>query len=203
MTVASSDPLTIDDIVDARAYERERSEFRARVIALKKLRRVAVGPVVTLVFENRETIRFQVQEMARAEKLYTDEAIEIELDTYNPLISRPGRLSASLFIELTSREEMERWLPKLVGVERSVQLVIGELDEAEPIRCDVDEFHQTHLSREEVTAAVHFVNFSLNPDQVARMERERVALVLDHPDYRERSTLSEGTKSALLEDLLG
>jgi uncharacterized protein DUF3501 len=203
VTVLSSGPLTIDDILDARAYERERDEFRDRVIALKKLRRVSVGPVVTLVFENRETIRFQVQEMARAEKLYTDEAIEMELDTYNPLISRPGRLSASLFIELTSRGEMERWLPKLVGVERSVHLVIGELDEAELIQCDVDEFHQTHLSREEVTAAVHFVYFSLNPAQVARMEHERVALVFDHPYYRERSTLSDDTKSALREDLVG
>ena len=78
--------LALDDIADARAYERERAQFRDRVNALKKKRRVAVGPFVTLVFENRDTIRFQIQEMARVEKLYSDEAILHELDTYNPLI---------------------------------------------------------------------------------------------------------------------
>jgi len=198
-----SNALTIDDIAEARAYERDREAFRARVIELKKVRRVSVGPVVTLVFENRDTVRFQVQEMARAEKLHTDEAIEIELATYNPLISRWGRLSASLFIELTSREEMERWLPKLAGVERSVQLIIGEPGDAETIRCDVDEAHAANLSREDATAAVHFVYFSLDPKQVARVEREPVALAVDHPHYGERSTLSKHTKAALLEDLLG
>src|SRR5690606_19012421 len=78
--------LTIDDISDLRAYERERDEFRRHVIALKKRRRVHVGPFVTLVFENRDTIRFQIQEMARVERLITDEAIEQELAIYNPLI---------------------------------------------------------------------------------------------------------------------
>ena len=88
--------LTLDDISDLRAYERERAEFRRHVIELKKRRRVHVGPIVTMVFENRDTIRFQIQEMARVERLITDEAIEHELDIYNPLIPEPGRLCASL-----------------------------------------------------------------------------------------------------------
>src|SRR6186997_651114 len=118
--------LTLDDIADLREYEREREHFRTRVIDLKKRRRVSVGPFVTLVFENRDTIRFQIQEMARAERMLTDDAIQTELDIYNPLIPEPGRLCASLFVELTTKAELEEWLPKLVGIERSVQLRIGD-----------------------------------------------------------------------------
>src|SRR3954463_2923435 len=118
--------LTTDDIVDLRAYERERESFRSQIIELKKRRRGPVGPIVTLVFENRETIRFQIQEMARAERMLRDEQIQGELDAYNPLIPEPGQLSATLFIELTSKAELMEWLPKLVGIERSVELVIGD-----------------------------------------------------------------------------
>src|SRR5688500_12513547 len=96
--------LTLDDIIDLRAYERERDAFRARIIDLRRRRRVPVGPIGTLLFENRDTIRFQVQEMARAERILSDEAIQHELDTYNALIPEPGQLSATLFIELTSKD---------------------------------------------------------------------------------------------------
>ena len=82
--------LTLLDIADLRAYEREREDFQARIIELKKRRRVQVGPVVTLVFESRDTVRFQVQEMARAERMLTDAQIQQELDVYNPLIPGPG-----------------------------------------------------------------------------------------------------------------
>ena len=107
------------------AYERERDEFRAQVIAAKKLRRVSVGPVVTLVFESRLTIRFQVQEMARAEKMVTDQQIQHELDVYNRLLPTRGELSATLFIELTTDEELRTWLPRLVGIEGAVEVRIG------------------------------------------------------------------------------
>src|SRR3954462_6871240 len=122
--------LTLDDIADLRAYEREREAFREHVIALKKRRRVGVGPYVTLVFENRDTIRFQIQEMARVEKLITDEAIQGELDAYNPLIPDAGQLCATVFLELTSDEELRRWLPQLVGIERSIALRVGSGDGA-------------------------------------------------------------------------
>ena len=94
--------LSLNDIADLREYERERADFRAHVIALKKRRRVHIGPVITLVFENRDTIRFQIQEMARVEKLITDEAIQGELDAYNTLIPEAGQLCATVFIELTA-----------------------------------------------------------------------------------------------------
>src|SRR5215207_6181907 len=119
--------LTLDDIADFRAYERERDEFRQKIIDLKRKRRVALGPFVTLLFENRDTIRFQIQEMARAERLFSDEQIETELAIYNPLVPGPGELAATLFIELTSKDQLMEWLPKLVGIERSIELVAGDL----------------------------------------------------------------------------
>ena len=146
-----SAPLTIDDIVDQRAYERERAEFRRHVIALKRLRRVGVGPFVTLVFENRDTIRFQVQEMARVEKIITDQGIQTELDTYNPLIPEPGQVSATLFIELTDKAQLEEWLPKLVGIETEVELRLGPSG-GQPVRCHGKrgpERREQHCSRSE------------------------------------------------------
>ncbi len=192
--------LTLDDIADLRAYEREREDFRARIIDLKRRRRVAVGPLITLVFENAETIRFQVQEMARAERMLSDDQIQTELDTYNALIPEPGRLSATLFVELTSRAELVEWLPKLVGVERSVELLIGDAD-AEVVRSEVDEEHAAALTREEVTASVHYVRFALTSAQVARFAREPVVLAVNHPNYAEGARLSDGTKATLLDDL--
>jgi hypothetical protein len=199
----SNAPLTLDDIADARAYERERAEFRERIIQLKKVRRVPVGPIVTFVFENRDTIRFQIQEMARAEKLYSDEAIQEELDTYNPLIPGPGELSATMFIELTSKDQLENWLPRLVGIERAPRLIIGEGGGAEIVPANVDLAHAAQLTREEVTASVHYVGFSLDPGQVARFRAEPVKLGIDHPEYKEETPLSEQTKKSLLTDLMG
>jgi hypothetical protein len=199
--------LSLDDIADARAYEREREAFRERIIAVKKLRRVGVGPVVSLVFENRDTIRFQVQEMARAERLLSDGAIQSELDTYNPLIPGVGELSASLYIELTSRTEMEHWLPRLVGIERSVVISIlpAGANGSGPIqvRCTVDADHAAHLTREKMTAAVHFVRFTLNPTQIDQFRTGTVSVEIDHPAYSERTTLSSQARDALLSDLLG
>jgi hypothetical protein len=199
----TSRKLTIDDIADLRAYERERSEFRDRVIALKKLRRVSIGPVVTVLFENRETMRFQIQEMARAEKILSDAAIQHEVDTYNALIPEPGQLSATLFLELTSKDELVEWLPKLVGIERSVELVLGEGPGSDVVRSIPEEGHDELLTRDDVTASVHYVRFELTPAQVDRFEREPVVLAVNHDHYLEGTPLGEDTKSSLLGDLRG
>ncbi len=116
--------LTLADVLDLRAYERVREDYRARIIARKRERRVALGPVMTLVFECVDTVRFQVQEMARAERIISDEAIQVELDIYNRLLPAPGELSATVFIELTSEEALREWLPRLVGIERRLGLSI-------------------------------------------------------------------------------
>jgi hypothetical protein len=190
--------LTLDDIADARAYERERAQFRDRVIALKKKRRVAVGPFVTLVFENRDTIRFQIQEMARVEKLYSDEAILHELDTYNPLIPDPGTLSATLFVELTSKDDLMEWLPKLVGIETALEL---RLADGIAVRNEVDEEHADRLTREDVTASVHYVRFRLTPEQVDAFSSGPVELAIVHPNYEHVTALSDDTRAELARDL--
>jgi len=196
--------LTIDDISDLRAYERERDEFRRRVIALKKRRRVHVGPVITLVFENRDTIRFQIQEMARVEKLISDEAIEGELRAYNPLIPEPGTLSATLFIELTNDAELRQWLPRLVGIEAAAQLRIGDGPDAVVVRCTPDPDHDKLLTRDEITAAVHYVAWHLTPGQVdAFAQAITVHLELDHPQYQHRTELDAAARAELLADLRG
>lgn len=195
--------LTLDDIVDLRAYERERDEFRARIIQLKKRRRVAVGPVVTLLFENAETIRFQIQEMARAEKIITDEGIETELRIYNPLIPEPGELAATLFIELTSDDQLREWLPKLVGIERDVELRLGGADGGEPtvVRAAVDPEHEKQLTRDEITASVHYVHFVLTPPEVARFGAGPVVLAISHPAYPYEVELGAETVAELGHDL--
>jgi hypothetical protein len=189
--------LTLDDITDLRAYERERDDFRDHVIALKKRRRVSVGPILTFVFENRDTVRFQIQEMARAERMLTDDAIRGELETYNPLIPEPGELSATLFIELTSEEQLREWLPKLAGVERAVELGVG--DEVVPGRLDPG--HAANLTREHTTASVHYLRFVLSPAQVAGFDAGPVRLAVDHPQYAESALLGDVTRAELLADL--
>jgi len=191
--------LTLDDIADLRAYEREREEFRARIIKLKRLRRVSVGPVVTLVFENRDTIRFQIQEMARAERILADEGIQAELDIYNALIPSAGQLSATLFVELTSEEEMRHWLPRLVGLEHSMVVRAGGTE----VRCIPEEEHEAQLTRDAMTASVHYIRFEFTPEQVGAFSTGPVRLAVDHPEYREETELSETTRLSLLEDLRG
>lgn len=195
-----SGPLTLSDIADLRAYEREREAFRSEVMALKKLRRVPIGPRVTVVFENRTTMRYQVQEMARAERMSTDGQIQAELDIYNPLIPGPGELSLTLFIELTSDEELREWLPKLVGIERSVELRLGPPEAREVVRAAVEEGHDSQLTREEVTAAVHYVQLSLEPRQRERFLAGPAAIAIAHPAYSFESELGEETRASLAAD---
>jgi hypothetical protein len=193
--------LTLDDIADLRAYERERAGFRDRIIRVKKRRRVAVGPIVTLLFENRDTIRFQVQEMARAERLISDEQVQTELDIYNALIPEAGHLSATLFVELTDKASLTEWLPKLVGIERSLELLIGEGEGSEVVCGVPEQDHEAQLTRDDVTASVHYLGFALTQSQVERFASEPVVLAVNHPNYAEGAHLTDDAKAALLEDL--
>jgi hypothetical protein len=192
--------LTLADVLDLRAYERVREEYRAAVIARKRDRRVALGPVMTLVFESVDTVRFQVQEMARAEKIISDEAMQVELDIYNRLLPAPGELSATVFIELTSDGALREWLPRLVGIERQLGVdiaghVVASVPEAD---------HAAALTRETVTPAVHYVRFDCTESLVAAFaDAEEVALVATHPAYEARTELPPGVRRELLGDLLG
>jgi hypothetical protein len=176
------------------------------VVELKRRRRLAVGPIVTLVFENRDTIRFQIQEMARIEKMTSDAQVQAELDVYNPLIPEPGELSATLFVELTDEASLREWLGKLVGIERSLELRLGAADrgvagEAEVVASVPEEAHEEQLTRNDVTSSVHYVRFRLRPEQVERFARGPVFLAVAHPAYRHQVELSEEMRGELLGDL--
>jgi hypothetical protein len=202
--MSATGPLTLDDIADQRAYERERDAFRAEVIAIKKLRRISVGPVIALTFENRMTMRFQVQEMARAEKMVSDAQIQHELDVYNRLLPGPGELSATLFLELVDEEGLRTWLPRLVGVERSCELRIGGGDRPDVVGSRPEQEHQANLTREETTSAVHYVRFRLSEEQVTAFAGGPVTLAVNHPEYPDGlpgTPLSEATRAELVSDI--
>ena len=121
------EPLRLEDIRPLSDYEPIRKAFRERIIALKKRRRVSLGDRMTLVFENRDTILFQIQEMMRVEHIYDPEKIQDELNTYNPLIAGPGELSATLFIEITQSERIKEILDGLQGIDngRGIFIELG------------------------------------------------------------------------------
>jgi Protein of unknown function (DUF3501) len=190
--------LTVDDIVDMRAYERERDELRREIIELKRVRRVTLGPIMTLVFENTTTMRWQVQEMARAERMLRDEQIEHEVETYNELIPGPGELSATLMIELTSEPALREWLPRLVGVHRHVWIAVADGSRVRGCVSDEDELR---LTREDITAAVHFLKFRFTAEELDMFSRGPVHVVVDHPEYDHDVVLSDEQHAQLLGDL--
>jgi hypothetical protein len=190
--------LTLDDIADARAYERERDALRREVIELKHRRRLALGTIITVTFENRVTMRHQIQEMARVEKLVTDAAIQDELDVYNPMVPEPGQLCATLFIELTSDDQLRTWLPRLVGIERHL---VFRLPSGAEVRSVAEAQHESQLTRPDVTAAVHYVTFEFARDQVDAFV-DGVRFAIDHPAYLEEIELLPTTVAELRADLL-
>lgn len=188
--------LTIDDIKDLRAYERERDEFRRHIVAMKKHRRVQLGDLLTITFENTDTMRFQIQEMARVERMLTDEQIEQEIETYNELIPAPNELSGTLFVEIDDKERLYEWLPKLVGIQRAVSIWLHDGASVPSIPED-----EERLTREETTTTVHYLKFKLSPEQVDAFAAGPVRIVVDHPSYDAVVELTEDQRSALLGDL--
>jgi hypothetical protein len=193
-------PLGLTDIAELRAYERERERFRAEVIELKKLRRLALGPLASVVFENATTVRFQVQEMVRAERIADDDLVQAELDAYNPLIPGRGELSATLFLELRSQEELRSWLPRLVGIERTLYVRVGSGDGAVVRRGEVEAGHASQLTREDTTASVHYVRIALGDELVGRFAAGPATIGSDHREYRHEAELSEPTRRSLVAD---
>ncbi len=186
--------LTLADIKDLRAYERERDAFRAEIISTKKKRRIPLGDLMTIVFENAATMRFQIQEMARAERMLRDEQIAHELDTYNELIPADGELSGTLFIEITDNEALRYWLPRLVGIHEHLHFVVA--DTTVPGRAEDVE----RLTREDTTSTVHYLKFAFTPDQQGAFEAEPARLIVDHAEYQADVTLTDEQRDELMGD---
>jgi hypothetical protein len=143
--------------------------------------------------------------MARAEKMLSDEQVQGELDIYNALLPSPGELSATLFIELTDEAALRHWLPTLVGIERSVELLFGAgpgpAGEADIARARPEEAHEEALTRPEMTASVHYIRFPITAEQGAKLAAGPVVLAVTHPDYRHQTELSPETRKELASDL--
>ncbi len=187
--------ITVADISELRAYNKGRDELRKRIIALKARRRIQVGPIMSLVFENTDTVHWQISEMVRAERITTEEGVATEVKVYNDLIPDEGELSATMFLELTSDEELRDWLPRLVGIHRALRFVLADGSDARGF--DPEE---QRLTREDTTPAVHFLVFRFRPEQVASFAQGGVRLVCDHPEYRHDVALTAEQHAELLAD---
>ncbi len=189
--------ITRADVRDIAEYEKIRDQFRRQIIELKKRRRVPVGDFVTLVFENRETVLFQIQEMMRAERIVHEEKIQQEIDIYNELIPEDNELSATLLIEIDDLAVLRQWLPKLVGIEQEVWLRIGE---QHAIRA----FYEPGRSKEDRTSTVHYVRFRLNPEEIRAFkdETQPAVLAITHENYRAEATIPPEVRRSLAEDLI-
>ena len=189
--------LAPTDLFTLETYARERAAFRARVIAHKRARSVHLGEHLTLLFEDRLTIQYQVQEMLRIERIFEVSGIQEELDAYNPLIPDGSNLKATMLIEYADPEERARKLVELHGVERRIALLVGTQPPALAI---ADEDLQR--STEEKTSAVHFLRFELSPAHIQALRvGEEARLSVDHPAYRADTTLAPATRAALIADL--
>ena len=187
--------LTLDDIQSLEEYEKTRPEYRRKIIAMKRNRIVPVGSNCTWHFENRETMRYQVQEMIRAEGMTTPEQFQGELDAYNPLIPGKNELSVTLMFEYETREEREKYLPLFVGIDEHVFLQIGD---TEPIKA---EFDVGQISPEKVSS-VQYIKFHLTDEQVALLKKEGTVLraIMTHPHYEAEAVLGENVRREIQND---
>ena len=190
--------LETSEILNLVDYEKVRDVRRREIIELKRHRRVSVGRYLTFVFENRETVWFQIQEMVRAERLVDAARIAEEVEVYNTLLPGPGELAATMLIEISETPQIKPVLDKLLGIDTRdyVRMRMGP-------HVVVGDFESGHSDEERgKLSAVHFVRFKLPPEARRSFHEAPVALVVEHPNERARTVLTDETKRALLHDLL-
>jgi hypothetical protein len=193
--------IRASEVLDLVEYEKARDAMRARVIDSKRHRRLSVGDNLTLLFENRETVLFQIQEMVRAERIVADDKLQEELDAYNALIPGPGQLSATLFLEIPgitrlTRAQVHAAIDRFRGLDREgLRLQAGP--HAVPAA-----FEGGH-SNEEKMAAVHYLKFTLPRQAQAALAdpAQPLQLVVDHPHYRAQADVPPAMRAELLRDL--
>ena len=185
------------DILNIYEYEKVRPQKVKEITQLKKRRRVHLGDKVTLVFENYDTVWFQIQEMIRIERIVDDKDVQFEIDTYNDLIPEKNQISATFFIEIPDEKERKATLPKLVGIHDAVYLHIGN---KYTIKAEADE--KSQMDYEEGKASVvHFLKWTLTPDQVEAFKREPVRIEINHENYKAMTELPPEVKEELIKDL--
>ncbi|NJN47568.1 MAG: DUF3501 family protein [Candidatus Competibacteraceae bacterium] len=189
--------LSRADLFSLEAYADQRKDFRARVLEHKKHRKVALGDHVTLLFEDRLTIHYQIQEMLRVERIFESSGIEEELAAYNPLIPDGNNLKATLLIEYTDVNERKRALAELKGLEGRIWLQVNGF---EPVRPIADE--DLERENEEKTSSVHFLRFEFTPEMIAAAKQgAALGAGADHSYYQATiDSLPETVRQALVVD---
>jgi hypothetical protein len=189
--------LKRSDLMSLEQYSQQRQEFRSKVIAHKKYRRVGIGPHLFLYFEDRLTIQYQVQEMLRIEKIFESAGIEEELEAYNPLIPDGHNLKATAMLEYQDVDERKRQLALLRGIEDLVWIQVEGFD---PVSAISNE--DLERSNAEKTSAVHFMRFELNPDMIAALRGgATLKMGSNHESYRHSTVIEPQVREALLADL--
>lgn len=187
--------ITLDDILGFSAYEQVRQEYRQGIIDKKKRRRVSVGDRISLVFENRETVMFQIQEMLRAERITDLDKIREEIAVYNELIPASGELSATMFLEIEDQTHLRDELLKFLGIDEAVSLKVD--GQSLPGR------FEEGRSKEDKISAVQYVRFPFTPEtQRLFIAGARAELVVEHANYRARAEIAPEVQKALAEDLV-
>jgi len=196
--MASPTKITRDSLMTLEAYAKTRKDFRARVMAHKKGRTLHLGEHVTLIFEDELTMRYQVQEMLRAEKVFEEEGIQEEIDAYNPLIPDGRNFKATMMIEYEDEAERRAALAKLKGIEDKTWVRVAGHS---PVYAIADE--DLERETEEKTSSVHFLRFELD-EAMARdlKDGSSLSIGVDHPDYRAAlDPVSPALRSSLSQDL--
>jgi Protein of unknown function (DUF3501) len=190
--------ITRESLLTLEAYAKARGDFRAKVLAHKKHRSVAVGAHVTLLFEDELTVRYQIQEMLRVEKTFEEAGIQDELDAYNPLVPDGSNFKATMLIEYDDVAERKAALARLIGIEDRVWV---QVEGCPKVYAIADE--DLPRENEQKTSAVHFLRFELTPEMVAALKYGvGLAIGIDHPAYAERiPALAPEVRAALVADL--
>lgn len=185
------------DLLSTTDYERQRESFRARIIELKRRRRIALGPLITMVFENRDTLLFQIQEMIRVEHIIESSKIQNELDVYNALLPAAGELSATLLIEITEEAMIKHRLDQFMGLDHGEKVAIVAGGERAFGEFEGGHSHETKIS------AVHFVRFRPTTSMKAAIAdlRQPVTLTVDHGEYHAQAAVPGSMREEWLADL--
>ncbi|MBC8514215.1 MAG: DUF3501 family protein [Candidatus Thioglobus sp.] len=188
--------LTRQDLLSLEEYAEQRSAIRSDTIQTKKLREVNLGEHVRILFENKKTVQFQIQEMLRIEKIFEADGIQEELDVYNSLVPEGSNLKATMMIEYTNVEERTAALSKLIGVERSIYFQVGNHDKVFAI-CNEDMDRETEVK----TSAVHFMRFEFDQNMMVDFgSKAPVKVGVSHPHYDYEIILNSDTQEALNKD---
>jgi hypothetical protein len=189
--------LTREDLFSLEQYAEQRNDFRARVLEHKKHRRVDVGPNLSLYFEDRLTIQYQIQEMLRIERIFEKDAIQEELDTYNPLISGGQNLKCTAMLEFKDTAVRRQRLAELIGVEHRIWTRVGDLDKVYAIANE-----DLERSSDTKTSAVHFMRFELTDEMIGALGNgATLTFGCDHAGYRFHTEVDTETRRSLRNDL--